>query len=329
MTYKKMSPEDKEYIAKQYHMLGKSAAYLAQATGYPRRTISHFLSEANQCDAEFWRKFKEQHNRKPAVVEHKEGLKIVVIPDTQVKEGVPLGHIPAAGRYILDHKPDIVVVIGDWWDMPSLNRFGSKMELDGRRVLADLEIGKKAMNMFLDEFYGIGGYEPRMIFTVGNHDPQVRIPRVIEELPNLDGLLVDDTTQWLESNCFEVYDFLEVVNIEGIRFSHYFQNPHSAKKAPLSGQIDTMLKNAGFSFVQGHTQSLKVGKHYLSDGTRRLGIVAGSFYQHEEDYMGQQGNEHWRGIIQLNEVRDGGADVCELSLNYLMRKYGGSDEETL
>ena len=86
--------------------------------------------------------------------------------------------------------------------------------------------------------------------------------------------------------------------------------------------IDTMLKNAGFSFVQGHSQGLKMGKHYLADGTKRLGIVAGSFYDHDEDYMGRQGNKaHWRGIIQLNEVKDGGADVCEISLDYLKRKY--------
>jgi hypothetical protein len=64
-----------------------------------------------------------------------------------------------------------------------------------------------------------------------------------------------------------------------------------------------------------------MGKHYLSDGTQRLGIVCGAFYDHDEDYMSPQGNKHWRGIIQLNEVKDGSADVCELSLNYLKREY--------
>ena len=71
----------------------------------------------------------------------------------------------------------------------------------------------------------------------------------------------------LEDWGFEVYDFLHIANIQGIRFAHYFVNPHSAKKMPLSGQIDTMIKNAGFSFVQGHTQGKKTGTHFLADGT--------------------------------------------------------------
>ena len=94
-----------------------------------------------------------------------------------------------------------------------------------------------------------------MVFLAGNHDPMVRIPRLVEEFPTLEGFVPDDCKDWLERYCgFEVIDFLNIVTIEGIRFSHYFQNMHSAKKGPLSGNIVTMMKNAGFSFVMGHQQ---------------------------------------------------------------------------
>ena len=281
-----------------------------QARGYTGKTIGKKVDAANSIVTE--REYKESIQV---------GRKTVVIPDTQVKEGVPLFHLKAASNYIVEKKPDTIVVIGDWWDMPSLNKFGSSKELEGQRVLADLEIGKYAMDLFLKPIKECEGYEPRLIFCTGNHDPQVRIPRAIESAPNLEGLLIDDTDEWLESRGFEDYGFLEIVDIEGIWFSHYFQNPHSAKKAPLSGAMDTMLKNCGHSFVQGHTQGLKMGKHYLSDGSVRVGIVAGSFYLHDEEFMGRQGNEHWRGIIQLNDMRNGSADICELSANYLIRRY--------
>ena len=132
---------------------------------------------------------------------------------------------------------------------------------------------------------------------------------------------MDDSNDFLASLGFEVYDFLEVVTIEGIRFSHYHVNPHSAKKMPLSGSMDTMLKNSGFSFVAGHTQGLKMAKHYLADGSVRLGIQCGSCYLHDEPYAGVQGNKHWRGIIMLNEVHKGSADICEISLNYLLKNW--------
>jgi hypothetical protein len=258
-------------------------------------------------------------------------MKIVYIPDTQVKPGTPTDHILAAGNYIVKHRPNVVVVGGDWWDMESLSSFNSSREAEGKRVLKDLMAGNDAMELFMKPLLKLQRkqkkdkkrvYKPRLVFTVGNHDPQVRLPRYLETNPLMAGMIEErSTTNLLKSYGFEVYDFLDVVNIEGIRFSHYFQNPHSAKKSPISGAIDTCLKNVGFSFVQGHQQGLKVGKHYLGDGTCRVGIIAGSFYQHEEKYMGEQGNNHWQGIIQLNDVKEGGADICELSLDYLKRKY--------
>ncbi len=257
-------------------------------------------------------------------------MKILVIPDTQVRSGDCIKHIKAAGNYIVRHKPDVVVVLGDWWDCPSLSSFNTNLEAEGLKLEADIEAGEKAMVEFMMPLLKYNfkrkknkkrQYKPRLVYCVGNHDPQVRIPRLIEAHPILQGFLPNDATDFLEKFGFEVVDFQEIINIGGIRFSHFFINPHSAKKGPLGGQIDTMIKNAGFSFVQGHTQGLKLGKHYLGDGTKRIGIVAGSFYQHKEDYMGPQGNEHWHGIIMLNEVGNGGADICEVSLNYLLRKY--------
>jgi len=43
----------------------------------------------------------------------------LVIPDTQAKPGAPTKHLEWIGRYILDRRPDVVVHLGDHWDMPS------------------------------------------------------------------------------------------------------------------------------------------------------------------------------------------------------------------
>ena len=257
-------------------------------------------------------------------------MNLLVIPDAQVKKGVPTDHIKAAGNYIVRHKPDHIVIGGDWYDCPSLSRFNTNLESEGLRLKADIDAGDDAMLDLLGPLiqYNIKRrankkktYKPKLTYIVGNHDPQVRIPRLLNDHPILEGFLEDNTTTFLENLGFEVVPFLEIKNIGGIRFSHYICNPHSLKGSPLGGAIDTMLKNAGHSFFMFHQQTYKMGKHYLADGTQRLGIVAGAFYDHEEGYMNPQSNRHWRGIVQLNEVGNGSADVCELSLNYLKRKY--------
>lgn len=290
-------------------------ADISRMLSIPERTVYDFL--AKKTYGKWWAQREEKYKRSEAT-----GKKAVYIPDTQVCVGVPLDHLIAAGNYVAQHRPDYLIVAGDWWDMPSLNRFATNIELEGTRIVEDIEAGNQAMELFIKHALVDPEYNPRMIYTVGNHDPQVRIPRAISHSPILEGLLPEDTDEFLESFGFEVYDYLDIAIIEGIRFAHYFINPHSAKKAPLGGAADSMLKNCGFSFVQGHTQGLKTAHHFLSDGTARLGIAAGSFYMHDEDYMGKQGNQaHWRGIIQLNDMQNGSADICELSLDYLLRKY--------
>jgi hypothetical protein len=74
------------------------------------------------------------------------------------------------------------------------------------------------------------------------------------------------------------------------------------------------------SCVSGHRQGLDLAVH--TNGKRLIrSIIAGSFYQHSEGYLSPQGNHHWRGILMLNEVRQGNFCLLEVSLDYLKRRY--------
>ena len=50
-------------------------------------------------------------------------MKHMVIPDTQCKPGVPMEHLTWAGQYAVEQKPDVIIHIGDHWDMPSLSSY--------------------------------------------------------------------------------------------------------------------------------------------------------------------------------------------------------------
>jgi len=257
-------------------------------------------------------------------------LKILVIPDTQVKPGVPMDHLTWAGKYIVDKKPDVVVHLGDHWDMPSLSSYDKgKKSFEGRRVLADIQAGNEGLRLLtqplLDEQEKQRKdkkkvYKPRLVLLRGNHE--YRIIRAAEENAELDGLLSYELFNDKELG-WEVHDFLEVVEIGGVAFSHYFYNPMTG--APWGGMASTMLKNIGFSFVMGHRQGKEAYERHLSDGTVQRALIVGSFYQHDEDYKGPQANHHWRGVVMLHEVKDGNYDLMEVSLNYLKRRYGESE----
>lgn len=249
-----------------------------------------------------------------------------VIPDTQCKPGNNFDHLRAAGNYILDKKPEVIVHLGDHWDMASLSEYDKgKKSFEGRRYKADIDAGHAGMSALLGPIRDWNNsrkrnrksqYQPRMCFLIGNHEQ--RIARAIDKDPILEGTIGYQDLK-LESYGWEVYNFLDTVEIDGVYYSHYFYNPMTGK--PYGGKAAQRLNNIGFSFTQGHQQGKDIAEKHLANGKTLRGLVVGSFYQHDEDYKGPQGNHHFRGCIMKHEVKDGDYCLMELSLDYLMREW--------
>ncbi|QZI86125.1 metallophos domain-containing protein [Vibrio phage 15E36.1] len=251
-------------------------------------------------------------------------MTILVIPDTQVTPEVCTKHISAAGRLIAKDRPETVVVIGDWWDFESLSYYDKgKAVAEGRRLHADLKAGGDAMNLLLAPLKALQKkqkknrhkvYQPRLIFCWGNHEE--RLTRYMNDNPATEGMF--NLKALIKSFGFEFYDFLEIVEVENIMFSHYFANPLSGR--PWGGMINNKIAKIGKSFVQGHVQTLEYGERYLNNGEHQFGLVAGAFYTHDEAYKGAQGNHHFRGLVKLH-TSDERTDVEFVSINRLMKEY--------
>ena len=251
-------------------------------------------------------------------------MRILTIPDTQCKPGVPLDHLTWAGKAICDYKPDVVVHLGDHWDFPSLSSHdkpGSKY-FEGKRYMADVEAGNIGMDMLLAPLKELQKtqkttkhkvYKPRMVFLRGNHEH--RLTRAVQSNPMLEGLMTYDH---LNLKDWEVHDFLKPVFINGVGFSHYW--PVGAMGRPASSAA-VLVNKLHMSCVAGHQQGKQIAYGKRADGKSICGIIAGSYYQHDEDYMDQLSNTHWRGLLVMNEVEDGQFDELFLSINYLKAKY--------
>jgi len=249
-----------------------------------------------------------------------------VIPDPQCKPGVPLNHLTAAGNYIAEHKPNVIVNIGDHYDMPSLSSYDKgKKSFEGRTYTADLEAGHHGLDLLMAPVNamnvkrkkkGLRPYKPRKIVTLGNHEN--RIERLLEIEPRLDGAVSLDHLAFSKHG-FEVHEFRKPVEIDGVWYAHYFYNRNTGK--PYGGRVHTRLNTIGFSFTMGHQQGLDVAVKELGNGKTIRGLVAGSFYQHQEEYRGPQANNEWRGCIMKHEVKDGNYCLLELSMQYLLANW--------
>lgn len=252
--------------------------------------------------------------------------KHLVIPDTQVKPGVPLDHLSWVGQYIVDKRPDVVVMIGDFADMESLSSYDvGKKSFEGRRYQADIKAARDGMELLVAPLVALNRqlarrkekqYRPRMVLTLGNHEN--RITKAVENDAKWDGVISVKDLGYEEYG-WEVIPFLEPIIIDGIAYCHYFTTGVLGRPCTSAR---AMLTKKHMSCVAGHQQGRDIAYATKADGTNMFGLIAGSFYLHDEAYLNYQTNNHWRGIYVLHEVNDGACDEMPVSINYLKKKYG-------
>jgi hypothetical protein len=250
----------------------------------------------------------------------------LIIPDVQVKPGVDTTHLDWAAQAIIDYEPDVIVVIGDFWDLPSLSMHdapGSK-EAEGRNVKCDIDAGNEAferlvrpMRAEMDRLIKNKKkqWNPECHFFFGNHED--RLTRAIFRDPKWEGIISLDS---LKTPGFQRHQYLKIIEIDGIKYCHYFPNPFNGRA--IGGTIVNRLNHIGSSFCQGHQQGFLYASKQYPDHIKH-GIVCGRFYNHNESYRPPdvQATE-WNGILVLNAVQNGDFDLMPLRMDYLRRKYG-------
>lgn len=205
--------------------------------------------------------------------------------------------------------------------MPSLSSYDrGKRSSEGRRFRDDIQAGNDGLER-LSKGVKSRSYRPDMYILRGNHEQ--RIERAAQDSSWLYGTL--DYSLFNDRKLgWRPVPFLQVLRLDGISYCHYF--PRSS-----NGSIMQTLRGApsareqarreGGSATAGHKQGLDVS--ILHAGTQTLrGLIAGSFYRHDEEYLSPQGNNYWRGILLKHEVKDGNYGLCEVSMDFLERRYG-------
>jgi hypothetical protein len=247
------------------------------------------------------------------------------IPDVQAKPRVRLDHCVWAGNYIAKHRPGVIVCLGDLWDYPSVNVYDSatKKASAGANVRADFLAGKTALDLLMEPWCGIKNYKPKLIFTEGNHE--FRIYKHLSEHPHLVGS-VDRPMDYLVSRGWRVYPYQVVTKVDGVAYAHLFPRnangivtAHAVKYGAPSAYAQ--VRNNLCSATAGHKQGLEVSRPIKMGGKVLRGIIAGSFYQHDEGYLGPQGNNYWRGILHKHDVKNGDYRLEEISMKYLKENY--------
>lgn len=247
----------------------------------------------------------------------------LVIPDAHVKTGIDLRHFEALGNLIVSIQPEVIVDLGDHWDMPSLSSYDvGKKTMEGRRYKEDIIAGREAYFVLFWQLKHLQErqaankkkvYRPYKHFLMGNHEH--RIERAVNSDPKLHGTISTDDLR-LNNHFDFIHEFNKVVNIDGINYAHYFTSGNFGKPAPSA---KVAHNEAQGSAVQGHVQKREV---YHNPKHNTHGIFTGIFYTHKEDYLGEQGNNLEPGVWLFHDVDNGRFDPEFISVNRLVKNYG-------
>lgn len=244
----------------------------------------------------------------------------LIIPDSHAHPDFKNQRYEWLGHLINDIKPDVVVDIGDWFDMPSLCSYDKGTKgFEGRRYKRDIDAGLDAQDRMMSIVRKQKKKLPRFIRTLGNHED--RISRAISRDPVLEGTIGLADLQSKEYG-FEEYPFLTPVVVDGVTYQHYFVAGVSGR--PMGGErhgATLIAKNlssstCGHSHLFDHTVRTSVG------GKRLHGLVVGVYQDYHADFAGPA-NQIWdAGVCIKRGVEGGDYDLERISLKRLKAEYG-------
>lgn len=247
----------------------------------------------------------------------------LILPDQHAHPNFHNKRAEWAGRLIADIKPDVVINLGDTWDMPSLSSYdrGTKA-FQGRNYRKDVDAGLDFNERLWHEVKKTKRKLPRRVMLIGNHEQ--RIKKAINLQPELEGA-IDFADLELERYYDEVIEYNGrspgVTNIDGISYAHFF----------ISGVLGKSIggTHPAFAILQkGHGSSTAGDLHLLSydvqtgiGGKRLQGLVAGCYQDYDADWAGEANKLWWRGVVIKRNVDNGNYDPQFVSLASLKKEY--------
>lgn len=248
--------------------------------------------------------------------------------DCHITNGQDNTRFTKLSKFILKHRPEYVVLMGDFLSLESLSAWdkNKRQLMEGRRYNLEIEAGNDALDRLTSsiDMYNKRQrkakkkqYHPKFVYINGNHED--RLDRYLEGDPTFSGTVSIPKDLKLVERGFEFVPYRSYIYIGGVGFTHVPMNKISA----ISG-VDICRKAQGVtvnSCVFGHTHSLNQANRKI-EGMDKLQMIlnVGCFFDTDDDpeYSCGRIKDYWRGVVMLDIYDDGVFDTRTTSLERLL-----------
>ena len=248
----------------------------------------------------------------------------LVVPDPHAHPEHNNTRADHLGKLILDLRPDVVINIGDMFDMPSLSGYDKgKASFHGRNYAKDIAAGVDFDTRMWAPIRSAKKRRPFSVFLEGNHEE--RLARMLESSPELEGAVGFDDFQ-LKRNYHKIVRYNGntpgTITIDGVTYGHYAISGVMGR--PISGEHPayTLVSKKHTSFTVGHSHTFDHCVRHGVDGKPIKGLVAGVFQDYDSGWAGEC-NKLWsRGVCVKRDVSEGNYDLEWISIERLAKEYG-------
>ncbi len=248
----------------------------------------------------------------------------LVIPDAHAHPDHNNHRADWIGQLITDLRPDVVVNIGDQFDMDSLNSYDKgKRDHNKKTYARDIEAGLDFSERLFAPIRKLKKRQPRKVFIIGNHEQ--RIDRALDLSPEL--------VDWVSYNDLDLKrDYNDIVHyngsvpgtigIDGILYAHFMSS--GVQGRPVGGEHPayTLIAKKYQSCTVGHTHVFDYCVRSDGEGHNVQGLVAGCCLDYAPKWAGELYKLWVPGVAICRNVDAGQYDFQWVSLAALKKEYG-------
>lgn len=247
----------------------------------------------------------------------------LVIPDIHAHPDHDNVRADYLSQLIIDLQPDVVINLGDQFDMSSLSGYDKgKRSFVGRSYKNDLNSGLEFSERLWEPVRARKKRLPYRIYIEGNHEH--RIEKALDLNPELVGT-IDFKDYDLDRYYDEVVRYEGntpgIIEVDGVNYSHYFISGVLGR--PISGEHPaySLSTKLGGSVTAGHLHTVDYNVRTDVYGRKRHALIAGCFFDYNSDWAGKANDLYWRGVVVKRSVFNGEYDPEFISMNQLVKEY--------
>ena len=214
-------------------------------------------------------------------------------------------------EFMIDLRPDIVVIGGDWCAFDSLSNWNKSKPLiaEGKRYHDDIEVG-------YDELYFLKNkmFETDFHFIIGNHEE--RGQWYVNKNPEMAKFVDVRKDLGLYDLCETITDFNDFIQIGELAYTHgWYWNKYHANKT-----MEEFVGNIIYGHVH-HFQSTSKNKHFAKE--EYIAQSIGCLTDRYPEWKGNKPTRFQNGFAVIEYQSDGKFNAIPLAIIDGSFSYGG------